>query len=82
MGSPLHRAFRGLFSRVVIMEIPAHTNLHREYSAPRIPKDIVMADVIEEYYLEHGQIDIVREKRTCETYELDVDTWQIIKAKL
>lgn len=76
--SPLQRVFRGLSSRVVDMWITDHSELHERFSAPRMPKDIAMIDCVEEYLSLHGVIDVVREKRTHETYQIESDTWQNI----
>lgn len=79
--SPLHRVFRGLSSRVVDMWIIDHNDLHERYSAPRVPTDIQMIDVVEEYLSLYGVIDVVREKRTHETYQIELGTWQNIKSQ-
>lgn len=79
--SPLHRVFRGLSSRVVDMWIADHNELHERYSAPRVPTDIQMIDVVEEYLSLYGVIDVVREKRTHETYQIESGTWQNIKSQ-
>lgn len=79
--SPLHRVFRGLSSRVVDMWIIDHNDLHERYSAPRVPTDIAMIDVVEEYLSLYGVIDVVREKRTHETYQIELGTWQNIKSQ-
>lgn len=79
--SPLQRVFRGLSSRVVDMWIIDHNELHERYSAPRVPTDIQMIDVVEEYLSLYGVIDVVREKRTHETYQIELGTWQNIKSQ-
>lgn len=79
--SPLHRVFRGLSSRVVDMWIADHNELHERYSAPRIPSEVAMIDVVEEYLSLYGVIDVVREKRTHETYQIESGTWQNIKSQ-
>lgn len=79
--SPLQRVFRGLSSRVVDMWIIDHNELHERYSAPRVPTDIQMIDVVEEYLSLYGVIDVVREKRTHETYQIESGTWQNIKSQ-
>lgn len=79
--SPLQRVFRGLSSRVVDMWIADHNELHERYSAPRVPTDIQMIDVVEEYLSLYGVIDVVREKRTHETYQIESGTWQNIKSQ-
>lgn len=79
--SPLQRVFRGLSSRVVDMWIADHNELHERYSAPRVPTDIQMIDCVEEYLSLYGVIDVVREKRTHETYQIESGTWQNIKSQ-
>lgn len=79
--SPLSRVFRGLCDRVVDMRIIDHNDLHDRYSAPRVPTDIQMIDCVEEYLATYGVIDVVREKRTCDTYQIESDTWQNIKSQ-
>lgn len=79
--SPLQRVFRGLSSRVVDMWIADHNELHERYSPPRVPTDIAMIDVVEEYLSLYGVIDVVREKRTHETYQIESGTWQNIKSQ-
>lgn len=79
--SPLQRVFRGLSSRVVDMWIIDHNELHERYSAPRVPTDIQMIDCVEEYLSLYGVIDVVREKRTHETYQIESGTWQNIKSQ-
>ena len=79
--SPLQRVFRGLSSRVVDMWIIDHNELHERYSAPRVPTDIQMIDCVEEYLSLNGVIDVVREKRTHETYQIESGTWQNIKSQ-
>lgn len=79
--SPLQRVFRGLSSRVVDMWIIDHNELHERYSPPRVPTDIAMIDVVEEYLSLYGVIDVVREKRTHETYQIESGTWQNIKSQ-
>lgn len=79
--SPLQRVFRGLSSRVVDMRIIDHNELHETYSAPRIPSEVAMIDCVEEYLATYGVIDVVREKRTHQTYQIESGTWQNIKSQ-
>ena len=79
--SPLQRVFRGLCSRVVDMRIIDHNELHETYSAPRIPSEVAMIDCVEEYLATYGVIDVVREKRTHQTYQIESGTWQNIKSQ-
>ena len=77
--SPLQRVFRGLLSRVVDMRIIDHQDLHEKFNAPRMPSNIVMIDTLEEYLAINGVIDVVREKRTWETYQVTSDQWLAIR---
>ena len=79
--SPLQRVFRGLSSRVVDMRIIDHNELHETYSAPRIPSEVAMIDCVEEYLATYGVIDVVREKRTHQTYQIESGTWHNIKSQ-
>lgn len=79
--SRLHTVFRGLISNVYTMPNQQHLTLHREFSAPKMPTDIQMIDCLEEYMSLHGVIECVKEKRTCETYQIESDTWQNIKSQ-
>ena len=79
--SPLQRVFRGLCNRVVDMRIIDHNALHERYSAPKMPSGIVMIDTIEEYLYLNDVIDVVRECKTSETYQIGYDAWQQIKHK-
>lgn len=79
--SPLQRVFRGLASRVVDMRIIDHNELHETYSAPRIPSEVAMIDCVEEYLATYGVIDVVREKRTHQTYQIESGTWHNIKSQ-
>ena len=75
--NPLHRVFRGLISNVYTMHVHEHADLHERYSAPIKPKDGIMLDVIDEYISLNGVIDVVREKRTHETYQITPDQWVV-----
>jgi hypothetical protein len=73
------RIFRGLITNVYTLDIQAHQNLHERYSAPVMPKDALMIDVVDEYLAINGVIDVVREKRTWETYQVTSDQWLAIR---
>lgn len=75
------RVFRGLITNVYTLGIHDHQELHETYGPPVMPKDILMIDVVEEYLANNGVIDVVREKRTCQTYQIESDTWQNIKSQ-
>lgn len=63
------------------MRIIDHNELHETYSAPRIPSEVAMIDCVEEYLATYGVIDVVREKRTHQTYQIESGTWQNIKSQ-
>jgi len=71
--------FRGLLPHVYPMYIGQHTDLHERYSAPVMPSDFLMIDVVEEYLVMNGVIDVVKEHHTAETYEINSEQWQAIK---
>ena len=75
------QVFRGLVSNVYTMYIHDHQDLHERYSAPVMPKDIQMIDVVEEYLSLNGVIDVVKEHRTSEIYQIESGTWQNIKSQ-
>ena len=74
------QVFRGLLSHVAVMPLIQHNDLHDNFTQPRMPSDIAMLDVIEEYLSMYGVIDVVRETRTCETYQILPDQWNSIRA--
>lgn len=73
------QVFRGLLSHLVTMPIEQHQELHKIFEPPKIPKDSLMIEVVDEYLFIHGQIDVVREKRTNETYQVTAEQWQNIR---
>ncbi len=77
--SRVKQIFRGLLPHVVTLPVLEHTLLHERYSAPVIPRDSLMIDVIDEYLSLNGVIDVVREKRTNETYQIEMNQWESIK---
>lgn len=79
MDTRYKQVFRGLLSHVVTMPVLQHHDLHDEFSAPKQPSPTVMIDTVEEYLDLHGVIDVVREKRTHETYQLSAEQWQQIR---
>jgi hypothetical protein len=79
MRSPLHRIFRGLSSRVVDMWVQDHIELHDRFTQPKMPTNIQMIDCIEETLAEQGIIECVREKKTHQMYEINLDQWESIK---
>ena len=77
--SRVKQIFRGLLPHVVTLSISDHMELHERYSAPIMPRDGLMIDVIDEYLSLNGVIDVVREKRTNETYEILPEQWNLIR---
>jgi hypothetical protein len=73
------RIFRGLITNVYTLDLRDHQDLHERYSAPVMPKDSLMIDVVDEYLAINGVIDVVREKRTCDTYQVFSDQWLAIR---
>lgn len=73
------QVFRGLLSNLDILTLPDHVNLHNRFAPPIMPSEVQMIDVVEEYLFLHGQIDVVREKKTNETYPIFQDQWNVIR---
>lgn len=80
-GTRYRQIFRNLVSNVYTLSLHDHEELHEIYSPPVMPKDSLMIDCVEEYLALNGVIDAVREKRTCDTYQIESDTWQNIKSQ-
>ena len=79
MDKRYRQIFRGLLPHVQTMRTDDHIELHERFSGSVVPKDSLMIDVIDEYLSLNGVIDVVREKRTRETYELTADQWDLYK---
>ncbi len=73
------QVFRGLLPHVQTMNIEEHNVLHDRYSGPPMPRDALMIEVVDEYLFMNGVIDVVRESKTCETYQIEPSQWQSIK---
>jgi len=71
--------FRNLVTNVYPLLVPDHIDLHNEFNGPKMPKDSLMIDVIDEYALLHGAVDLVKEKKTNEVYQLPLDQWGKIR---
>jgi hypothetical protein len=59
--------FRNLVSNVYPMLVEEHngnSGLHDRYDPPRMPSEVQMIDVLEQYIAENGVIHAVHEKRT------------------
>lgn len=70
--------FRGLVTHVKPMWVPQHIDLHERYSAPIMPSDFLMIDVVEEYLCMNGIIDVVCEQKTNEHYQVTSHQWDRI----
>lgn len=73
--------FRGLLPHVQTMRIADHADLHERYDPPKQPNQHLMIDVIEEYLSLNGVIDVVREHKTCESYQLTANEWAHIRTR-
>jgi hypothetical protein len=71
--------FRGLVSHVVTMPLHQHMDLHDNFSQPVMPSDSLMVGVIDEYLHMNGAIDVARETKTNQTYQILPDQWALIK---
>lgn len=71
--------FRNLVDHVVSLPIEEHKKLHEIYTGPKVPKDTLMIDTVEDYLDEHGQIDCVREHDTNSVYQIHPNEWMFIK---
>lgn len=78
-GTRYRQIFRNLVSNVYTLSLHDHEELHEIYSPPVMPKDIQMIDVVEEYLATYGVIDLVREKRTQDIYQVTSDQWDAAK---
>ncbi len=79
MDKRYRQVFRGLLPNVQTMNITDHNELHDRFSGPPMPRDSLMIDVVDEYLFMNGVIDVVRESKTCETYQVMPEQWQSIK---
>jgi hypothetical protein len=61
------------------MYLPEHNNLHESFDAPTVPSDIIMQDVLEEYIAINGVLNVVREHKTNETYQISPTEWGRIR---
>lgn len=71
--------FRALPEHVVPLLKEEHSELHNEFDPPKMPKDTLMIDVIEEHLATHGTIECVRENKTNEVYEIPLESWEMVK---
>jgi len=73
------QVFRGLLPHLTTLPIEVHEQLHEKYSPPIMPRDSLMIDVIDEYLSLNGVIDVVYEKKTNQTYQIETEQWQSLK---
>lgn len=79
MGIKYRRYFRGLLPHVEPLLVPEHVNFHNRYSAPVMPSDSFMIGTLEDYMQQHGQLDVVFEKHTRDSYVVEPAQWQQAK---
>lgn len=78
-GVRFHSVFRNLITNTSPMLNLEHARLHREFDAPRRPRDDVMIEVVEDYLTMNGVIHCIKEKHTRSCFEIQADQWQAIK---
>lgn len=71
--------FRSLITNVYPMFVDDHEALHDRFSPPVMPRDSQMVDVLDQYAMENGQLDLVYEKRTRQSYVVSLEQWDSIK---
>jgi hypothetical protein len=71
--------FRSLVPHVYPMLVTDHFDLHDQFDAPKMPRDGLMIDVIDEYAALNGVLNLVHEKRTNETYQITLEQWERIR---
>lgn len=76
---PIHQLFRGLVTNVYTMYIHDHTELHEKYDRPFVPELSKMYDVLEEYIALNGVLDVVKEQKTNQTYQVTTDQWELVR---
>lgn len=79
MGVKYRQFFRGLLPHVVPMLVDEHVAYHNRYSAPVMPSDSHMIGVLDDYMQQHGQLDVVYEKHTRQSYIVEPAQWVIAK---
>ena len=71
--------FRGLVTNVHTMLIEEHDQLHRDFSAPQMPKEGLMIDCVDEYLALNGIIEVVKDRVTAEHYQITAEQWARIR---
>lgn len=59
-----------------------HDTLHDRYAPPNKPKSTIMIDVVEEYLSLNGVINVVHERDTSNTYQVNQERWERIRSGL
>jgi len=77
--SPLLMLFRGLETHVHALKIHEHQGLHERYAPPEVPHAGLMVDVLDEYIEMTGVLNIVREKATNQTREVNLSQWEKVR---
>jgi hypothetical protein len=78
---PMHRIFRNLLQNIYPMLAEEHNgidSLHDTYAPPRMPRDVVMLDIIEEEIATAGVLTLIREKSTNTIYQISEERWEQI----
>lgn len=76
--------FRNLVTNVypmLVEEHNGHFGLHDRYDPPKMPTDVQMIDVVEQYIAENGVIHAIHEKRTNDVYRIHPDQWAQIRGQ-
>jgi len=71
--------FRNLVSHVFTLDREEHDNLHGAYSPPKMPKLDSIINLLDGYVDLHGHLDVVREKKTNEVYQVGAASWEAIR---
>jgi hypothetical protein len=75
----IHSTFRNLEEHVYPLNVDQHRDLHDKFSPPKMPPVGLMIDVLDEYMVVNGVINVVREKATNEIREIDLAAWNQIR---
>ena len=77
------QVFRSLIQHVYPMLAIEHNSgrgtLHEKYTAPVMPSDRIIIDVVDEYLALNGVITCVKESKTHEQYNIQRQNWDNIK---
>lgn len=77
----LRGVFRNLITNTYPLIISEHSELHTRFNEqPRVPKEDLMIDVVEEYLSLNGVIHCIHEKKTKDIYEVSAEQWERIRA--